>query len=270
LDGETLTVYEYRASPGAPPILVVPYGKLFFSVGTPTIGADMAHGEDVSVGAVSSSSPAEPTAQQQKPQLDLDTLLKEHAATMVTCHEALKKQVKASIQQERALTMERLDKLESLLLESINTTFSFAQQQHQLQQSRHAPTPSSTTPSASSPVQRTKTTLSRQISTVFRTSPAPGDDWEMTPEQLNLYQSVFESADADNVGSLDGTKVAEILSKSELPKPVLAKIWALAALNHANRLNVAEFCIAMHLTMKCRSGSQLPDTLPSALKPSQF
>ncbi|CAH8679932.1 unnamed protein product [Schistosoma rodhaini] len=93
-------------------------------------------------------------------------------------------------------------------------------------------------------------------------------DWIITSTNRPRYRLLFNQHDRNKRGFLTGVEARSILSQYGLPNPILAHIWNLADLDKNGNLNCDEFCIAIFLIEKAISGSQLPNTLPSGLLPS--
>ncbi|VDK74799.1 unnamed protein product, partial [Cylicostephanus goldi] len=72
---------------------------------------------------------------------------------------------------------------------------------------------------------------------------------------------VFEQ----RVGFLTGQAGRSALGMSGLPTTALALIWTLSDVNKDGKLNVDEFCIAMHLIDMFKAGYALPDQTPPEL-----
>jgi hypothetical protein len=62
-----------------------------------------------------------------------------------------------------------------------------------------------------------------------------------------------------------GPEGAAYLGQSHTPQQELVKIWALSDQDGDGKLDVNEFCVAMHLTTLYCQGHQLPSTVPDAL-----
>ncbi|VDK41697.1 unnamed protein product [Anisakis simplex] len=99
-------------------------------------------------------------------------------------------------------------------------------------------------------------------------SPAFGrqqNDWSIAHANKLKYCQQFNQLDKGRVGSLSGVHARNVLAQSQLPNITLAEIWNLSDVNKDGRLNVEEFCIAMHLIDSVKAGFALPKILPSEL-----
>ncbi|CAD7962335.1 unnamed protein product [Amoebophrya sp. A25] len=91
-------------------------------------------------------------------------------------------------------------------------------------------------------------------------------DWRPTDSELSKYLQVFRATDIGSSGYLDSNAARSLFAKAGLSQTELAVIWELADQDRDSRLNVKEFCVAMHLITKCSvEGIPLPLTLPSEL-----
>eukprot|EP00930_Biecheleria_cincta_P015882 TRINITY_DN13099_c0_g1_i1.p1 TRINITY_DN13099_c0_g1~~TRINITY_DN13099_c0_g1_i1.p1 ORF type:complete len:1326 (-),score=289.91 TRINITY_DN13099_c0_g1_i1:93-4070(-) len=90
--------------------------------------------------------------------------------------------------------------------------------------------------------------------------------WEVSPENLQQYASVFAGLDRKDDGLLLGPAEAkDVLQQSGLPKEELAHIWNLSDVDGDGMLAFCEFACAMHLVAARRLGSRLPEELPLQL-----
>ncbi|RDD41862.1 RalBP1-associated Eps domain-containing protein 1 [Trichoplax sp. H2] len=91
--------------------------------------------------------------------------------------------------------------------------------------------------------------------------------WEIKSQQRDIYEKQFLTlVKDDETGLVSGAIAKNHFLKSKLDKQELSKIWKLADVNMDNALNLAEFCIAMHLVICRKHGLKVPDTLPTALE----
>ncbi|KAJ8652770.1 hypothetical protein O0I10_011575 [Lichtheimia ornata] len=91
--------------------------------------------------------------------------------------------------------------------------------------------------------------------------------WAVTTEEKQRYSKVFKSWDADNKGYISGDKAKEIFTQSGLAQNILMQIWNLSDPNNQGKLNVDEFCVAMHLIYRKLNGYDVPTSLPAELVP---
>ena len=272
LDGQMLTVYEYRPVPSMPHKLVVKYGNLFFTVGK---SAEKANGVD-NVGhsrSGSTSSTVEDLTQQlQAAQLRIDALSQNSSQMSTEKLAEIKAMVHQSIEMERVEMNTRLSRLEDILMQSLSTLQSTphvakspssaaivgANPSHPGASSSPPPIPSRSPPPA-------QTSAPPAQSSPSGAQSSPSNDWYIAPEQRLVYESIFDQTDTERKGALSGAQVRDVLSRSKLPNQVLAQIWHLASLNKEAHLNKAEFCIAMFATTKAVHGSPLPNVAPPSL-----
>lgn len=91
--------------------------------------------------------------------------------------------------------------------------------------------------------------------------------WEIKSQQRDIYEKQFLTlVKDDETGLVSGATAKNHFLKSKLDKQELSKIWKLADVNMDNALNLAEFCIAMHLVICRKHGLKIPDALPIALE----
>lgn len=234
LDGRPVMVYEYRPTPSSVPKLVIRYGNLVFTVGRPGSGLAEVHN---STSGTSSPVPVSNGASNGSSSNGSDIRLDEYRKSAQLQQERLIENVKRQISEER----KRLDEMEHNLIEQIHASFRGVFEQ---------------TKTAETWVEMLEN--AKQSGKNFEK-----DEWSISKEQRAKYKAVFDGNCSER--HMDGGQVRGILTVSNLPLPVLAQIWALAAVRKANNLNLAEFCMAMHLVTKAIAGSTLPKTVPLAL-----
>lgn len=101
------------------------------------------------------------------------------------------------------------------------------------------------------------------------TAPAASrDPWSMSQSEYQGYIGFFKSADRDNDGFVSGEEANAFFRMSQLPAQELRAIWLLADVDGDNKLDRAEFVIAMHLVMRRRKNPavRLPAVLPISLR----
>ena len=89
----------------------------------------------------------------------------------------------------------------------------------------------------------------------------------IAPSELAHYRAIFLTAEPQRGGGVSGEVGVRVFAPSGLPKEELARIWQLADLDADGTLTLEEFVIAMHLMRRRVAGHELPDTLPSVLRP---
>ena len=110
-----------------------------------------------------------------------------------------------------------------------------------------------------------ESTASKNVLPKFQGVPDP---WTMFPEEKKKYTSIFTATDADGDGYITGMEAASFFQRSGAKTDDLRLVWNLSDLDKDGNLNLEEFCIAMHLTVKIvKSGLPVPDVLPACLIP---
>lgn len=95
-------------------------------------------------------------------------------------------------------------------------------------------------------------------------------EWAV-PHQTKLkYTQLFNTWDRTRSGFLSGPQARNIMVQSQLPQPILARIWALSDMDSDGRLGSEEFVLAMHLCDIAKAGETIPTTLPLELIPPTF
>ncbi|RWS14578.1 intersectin-2-like isoform X13 [Dinothrombium tinctorium] len=94
---------------------------------------------------------------------------------------------------------------------------------------------------------------------------AQKDPYFITPDQKSKYESQFFRLQPIN-GLITGEQAKGLFLKSGLPPQILAKIWELADVDADGRMDVNEFCIALHLIALKLKGIDPPNTLPQSLR----
>lgn len=94
------------------------------------------------------------------------------------------------------------------------------------------------------------------------------DAWAISSAERSGYLTQFATVDKDKDGYVSGREAFEFFTSSGLEANILRGIWMLADYGKDNRLDPAEFAIAVHLVRKVRGGATLPPSLPSSLIPA--
>lgn len=90
--------------------------------------------------------------------------------------------------------------------------------------------------------------------------------WEVTPEHLQQYASIFAGLDRKDDGQLLGAaETKDVLEQSGLPQEEILHICKLSDVDGDGMLSLGEFACAMHLVAGRRLGSRLPKELPLQL-----
>lgn len=80
-------------------------------------------------------------------------------------------------------------------------------------------------------------------------------------EHHNIYQDWFNFADSDSDGRLTGADAIKFFSMSNLPRPDLKQVWAIADSKRQGFLGFNEFVTAMQLVSLAQSGQPLTSDL---------
>lgn len=93
---------------------------------------------------------------------------------------------------------------------------------------------------------------------------APQDPYTMSPSEQSRYEAIFPEYAKE--GYVYGPEAVSLFSKSGLPPQQLAAIWNMADHPVDNRLDKAEFAIAMHMIVcVTKKNLPLPASLPGSL-----
>jgi hypothetical protein len=119
-------------------------------------------------------------------------------------------------------------------------------------------------------------------------------DWTIPQNNKLKFTQVFNQHDKQRTGFLTGSQARPLLLNSGLSQvgfkmsklyfdldfdlildsilqqAILAQIWGLADFDNDGKLSVDEFCVAMHLVDKAKTGEVLPPTLPKELLPPSY
>ncbi|KAK0164640.1 hypothetical protein PV328_003243 [Microctonus aethiopoides] len=96
-------------------------------------------------------------------------------------------------------------------------------------------------------------------------SQVPGlDPWVIQPRERLHYKDQFEALKPIG-GIVTGDQVKGFLLRSQLPPPVLGKIWGLSDTDADGKMDVNEFSIACKLIHLKLKGLDVPPTLPPSL-----
>eukprot|EP00814_Leptocylindrus_danicus_P006418 CAMPEP_0116041446 /NCGR_PEP_ID=MMETSP0321-20121206/25061_1 /TAXON_ID=163516 /ORGANISM="Leptocylindrus danicus var. danicus, Strain B650" /LENGTH=877 /DNA_ID=CAMNT_0003521657 /DNA_START=162 /DNA_END=2792 /DNA_ORIENTATION=- len=77
-----------------------------------------------------------------------------------------------------------------------------------------------------------------------------------TPQELPLYEALFQTADGNQRGSISGAEAVAFFSRSKLPVQALRQIWTLADSSKTNTLHRAEFFVAVRLIQLYQNGEK--------------
>lgn len=100
-----------------------------------------------------------------------------------------------------------------------------------------------------------------QLSMALTTS----DPYTMTPAEQSRYASLFPSYAQE--GYIHGAAAVELFSKSGLDRGHLKEIWTMCDVPVDNKLDLMEFCVAMHLIVcVTKKGMAVPEGLPGSLR----
>ncbi|RWR76284.1 EH domain-containing protein 1-like protein isoform X2 [Cinnamomum micranthum f. kanehirae] len=84
-------------------------------------------------------------------------------------------------------------------------------------------------------------------------------------EHQKIYQEWFSCADSDNDGRITGNDAIKFFAMSNLPRPDLKQVWAIADSKRQGFLGLKEFITAMQLVAFAQAGNELSlDILKSA------
>ena len=88
------------------------------------------------------------------------------------------------------------------------------------------------------------------------TSTTTAGDIALTAEEKERYSAYFQQLDTDGSGFIDADEAVYFFNHSRLPTFELGRIWEIADSRRLGKLNLHDFCIAMHLiTMRKRGES---------------
>ena len=89
------------------------------------------------------------------------------------------------------------------------------------------------------------------------TSTSATEDIVLTSEEKEKYQDYFRQLDTDGSGFIDADEAVYFFNYSQLPNSELGKIWEIADSRHVGKLNLHDFCIAMHLINMRKRGESI-------------
>ncbi|CEP08584.1 hypothetical protein [Parasitella parasitica] len=82
-------------------------------------------------------------------------------------------------------------------------------------------------------------------------------DIVLGPEEKEKYQTYFNQLDTDESGFIEGQEAVYFFSHSQLPNSELGRIWEIADSRHIGKLDLHDFCIAMHLINMRKRGESI-------------
>ncbi|KAK4512856.1 Ubiquitin-conjugating enzyme E2 4 [Mucor velutinosus] len=92
-------------------------------------------------------------------------------------------------------------------------------------------------------------------STVNSTSIA--GDIALAAQEKEKYSAYFQQLDTDGSGFIDADEAVYFFSHSRLPNSELGRIWEIADSRRLGKLDLHDFCIAMHLINMCKRGESI-------------
>jgi hypothetical protein len=88
----------------------------------------------------------------------------------------------------------------------------------------------------------------------------------LTADEKAQYEAQFTARDPHASGYIDGRIVQQWLQGSGLPAEAAERIYALSGSSGAGeRFSFVDFCLALYLVKRARSGFAVPTSLPQAL-----
>ncbi|RHY68543.1 hypothetical protein DYB38_007440 [Aphanomyces astaci] len=81
--------------------------------------------------------------------------------------------------------------------------------------------------------------------------------WEKSKDEEAFYARMFQLADVDKTGKVEGKRAVEFFTKSGLPATILKQVWSLASTNMQPYLNQDEFNVALGLIALAQRGDPL-------------
>ena len=102
--------------------------------------------------------------------------------------------------------------------------------------------------------------------------PPPGDGaddtWALPDDAAAKYDGYFALLDVSGGGYVSRAQAEPLFDQAQLPGHEMSLIWSLADVDGDDRLNHAEFRVAMHLATLAVQGQPLPSRLPAVLEHS--
>ncbi|QRV74778.1 hypothetical protein RhiJN_02793 [Ceratobasidium sp. AG-Ba] len=92
-------------------------------------------------------------------------------------------------------------------------------------------------------------------------------EWAVSNDTKARSDSFFTRLDVQRRGWINNEVAATFMAQSQLPAPVLGRIWDLADVKKDGKLTADEFAVAMHLIDGKLAGREIPVELPASLVP---
>eukprot|EP00804_Cyclotella_cryptica_P031007 CCRYP_013588-RC/>CCRYP_013588-RC protein AED:0.07 eAED:0.07 QI:450/1/1/1/0.6/0.5/6/508/1055 len=138
------------------------------------------------------------------------------------------------------------------------------QQHHQQQQVPHSQPHSMPTPQQS-PLRHAQPPIQLQPPPTPSLALTIQDPYTMNPAEQSRYAALFPSYAQD--GYVYGPQAVELFSKSGMDRAHLKTIWSMCDVPVDNKLDLMEFCVAMHLIVcVTKKGLGMPEELPGSLR----
>lgn len=113
--------------------------------------------------------------------------------------------------------------------------------------------------------QVSQASVNSQLSTIRHPPTSDGSEWSVSPQQKQMFDSMFANLDKEKTGKLTPDQVANFLMTSRLSQQDLATIWDLSDIQNTGIFTNLEFSIALFLVNRKRSGLPLPNVVPDTL-----
>ena len=96
----------------------------------------------------------------------------------------------------------------------------------------------------------------------------PPNYWNFSSVDKSSYTPIFQGLHPRD-GVVPGTNIKPVLLETGLNNEMLARVWRLSDWDGDGYMDIDEFSVAMHLIKAVENGVDLPEKLPSSLKPNR-
>ncbi|OBZ83850.1 Epidermal growth factor receptor substrate 15-like 1 [Choanephora cucurbitarum] len=112
----------------------------------------------------------------------------------------------------------------------------------------------------SSPLSQSSVVLSPNMHQIPSTA-LSGSASFIDPYEKSRYMTYFEQLDSDNNGFIEADEAVYFFNHSGLPNSDLGMIWEIADKRHLGKLDLHDFCVAMHLIEMRKKGKSIEQYL---------
>ena len=90
--------------------------------------------------------------------------------------------------------------------------------------------------------------------------------YSITQKEAEKFSRIFDAVDKGRLGSITADQMTLLLKNTKLPDEVLGQVWELANTDTDGNFGKLDVMIILHLLVKHRAGTPIPQSIPSDLR----